>query len=106
VAPVPPNLGTGNDPYTGAGARQVPGPFMTHQHVPDEPVSTLVVRPQNPDEHVAAGNLDGEVTGPVPAPKVISTVPPPAGAPSPAATAGPGTEVPVAPPTCVPAPPL
>jgi hypothetical protein len=106
VEPVTPDLGTGNDPYTGAGARQLPGPFMTHQQLPDEPASTLVVRPQDPDEHVAARNQDGEVTGPVPPPKVISTVPPPADGPVPAGTASPGTTVPDAAPTCIPGPPL
>jgi hypothetical protein len=74
------DLGTGNDPYTGTGARQVPGPYMTLAPPPPEPTSVTVARPQDPDEHVAARNLDGEVTGPVPAPKAISLRPPLEGA--------------------------
>jgi hypothetical protein len=60
------NRGTGNDPYTATGARQVPGPDMVRLAPPDGVVSVVVARPVDPDEHVAARQPDGLDTGPVP----------------------------------------
>ena len=61
--------GIGNDPYTATGARQVPGPDMVVLAPPGEPVSVLVARPVDPDEHVAARQADAQDTGPVPPPR-------------------------------------
>lgn len=68
--------GSGNDPYTGDGARPVPGPHMELSPPPETPVSAVVAKPVDPDEHVAARNEDGMVSGPVPEPKAIQTEPP------------------------------
>lgn len=67
----PVSAGVGNDPYTATGARQVPGPNMHVSDPPASPVTTVVAAPVDPDEHVAARQPDGNVTGPVPPPKVI-----------------------------------
>jgi hypothetical protein len=58
--------GTGNDPYTATGARQLPGPDMVRVAPHPSPVSVVVARPVDPDEHVAARQADAEDTGPVP----------------------------------------
>jgi hypothetical protein len=58
--------GTGNDPYTATGARQRAGPDMVRSAPPAAPVSVVVARPVDPDEHVAARQADGVDTGPVP----------------------------------------
>lgn len=84
------NTGVGNDPYTATGARQVPGPNMHLQTPPAQPVSLLVAAPVDPDEHVAARDPDGKVTGPVPSPRSIGGAPAPAGNPVPGVTPTPG----------------
>lgn len=63
--------GARNDPYTATGARQVPGPDMALAPLPSGPAGVVVARPADPDEHVAARQPDGKVSGPVPAPKII-----------------------------------
>lgn len=64
--------GVDNDPFTATGARPIPGPDMPDFPAPPDPVYTVVARPIDPDEHVAARNPDRAVTGPVPAPKVVA----------------------------------
>ena len=63
--------GSRNDPYGATGARQIPGPNIVIAPIPSAPVSIVVARPADPDEHVAARQPDGKVSGPVPDPKVI-----------------------------------
>lgn len=63
--------GADNDPFAATGARPLPGPQMAGVPRPAAPVAAVVARPNDPDEHVAARNPDGVVTGPVPPPKSI-----------------------------------
>lgn len=80
--PVPPSdspevsSGTGNDPYTATGARQVPGPNMTKSAAPEEPIYRIVARPADPNEHDPAGKPEGGATGPMPEPRIITSTSP------------------------------
>ena len=65
--------GTGNDPYTATGARQVPGPDMFRYTPPEEPVDRVVGRPADPNEHDPAGMAEGGPTGPMPEPRILGS---------------------------------
>jgi hypothetical protein len=59
---------TGNDPYTAAGAPNVPGPGNSESPRPDAPVTEAVENPQSPNSDLGD---DGNPTGPEPGPKPV-----------------------------------